>query len=320
MTVWQLGVFEMRRLGRNLSWRKWASSLSIAVVFVTFFPLTTRAQGPRDYIPPAVDAATLQLYLTNANTATASASDSSLPNNETVNNSGTVSVLWSFPLGDRYGGVALSEGYIGVTGTGAQGNRKDTGFSDPAITFHANIFGGPALTREQLAHAVGRSFMSFHFTVTAPLGSYDRHEAVNTGSNRWVFGGPLVNLSITPDEGVSWFELYAGAKFYTNNNEYKGNEQLSQKPLGTLSVFYSHNLGNLWWAGIGVSYNRGGDTSVNHISQHNAADGFQPSVTFSRADTIWKYRLTVRYALTGDTPTGAPANNLFQIVLAGPLY
>ena len=304
----------------QISWRKWASSLSIAVAFVTVFPLTTRAQAPRDYIPPAIDTVLLQLYFTNANTATASASDSPLPNNETINRAGTASVLWGFSLAGRYGGIALTGGYIGVNGTGAQGNRKDTGFSDPSITFHANIFGGPALTKEQLAHAVRRSFMSFHFNVTAPLGSYDRHAPVNTGSNRWVFGGRLLNLSITPDEGVSWFEAYAGVNIYGNNHKYRGNNQLSQKPQGNFSTFYSHNVGKRMWAGIGGTYYDGGETSINRISQRNASNGFQPSVTFYRARTIWKYGLTVRYVLTGNTPAGAPTNNLFQIVLSGPLF
>jgi hypothetical protein len=336
MPVEQLSVFEMRRLGRyfpaspaaitparrtsQIFWSKWASSLSIAVAFVAFFPPATKAQAPRDYIPPPVDAATFQLFLTNTNTATASVSDSPLPNNETVNRSGTASLLWSFPLGSRYGGIGATGGYIGVKGTGAQGHIKATGFSDPSITFHTNIFGGPALTTEQLAHAVRQTFMSFHFNVTMPLGSYDPNEPVNTGSHRWVFGGRLLNLSITPDKGVSWFELYGGANFYTDNNEFRGNNQLSQTPLGTTSVFYSRNFGSRWFAGIGGTYNNGGTTSVNNISQHNSSKDFQPSVTISRARTIWKYRVTLRYVLTGNTPAGAPKNNLFQLVLAGPLY
>jgi hypothetical protein len=36
--------------------------------------------------------------------------------------------------------------------------------------------------------------------------------------------------------------------------------------------------------------------------------------------TIWKYRLTLRYELTGTTPRAAPTNSLFQIILSGPLF
>ena len=303
----------------KIPWRKWRRSLSIAVAFVTSFPLTTRAQAPRDYLNTPVNAASLQLYFTNTNTETAAASDIPLPNNQVVGRSGIAVILWSFPLANRYGGVALTGGYISVKGTGPLGKIETSGFSDPSITFHANIFGAPVLRKDQYAQAVPKSFSSFHFTVNAPLGSYDRTSPVNTGANRWAFG-PLVNLSITPDKGVSWFDLYAGGRFFSNNNEFLGNNRLSQNPLGTFSAFYSHNIGKRMFAGIGASYDNGGETFVNHLSQHNGANGFRPGVTFSRARTIWKYRLTLRYELTGTTPQAAPTNSLFQINLSGPLF
>jgi hypothetical protein len=142
---------------------------------------------------------------------------------------------------------------------------------------------------------------------------------VNTGANRWAFN-PVVNLSITPDKGVSWFDLYAGARLFTNNNAFQGNNQLSQNPLVIFSGFYSHNIGKRMFVGIGVSYDNGGETYINNFPQHNAANGFRPGVSFSRARTIWKYRLTLRYELTGTTPRAAPTNSLLSIRLSGPLF
>jgi hypothetical protein len=155
--------------------------------------------------------------------------------------------------------------------------------------------------------------------MNAPLGSYDRDSAVNTGANRWSFY-PLVNLDITPDKGVSWIDLYAAGRFFTNNNAFQGTNQLSQNPLGILSAFYSHNIGKRWFAGIGASYDNGGDTYINGISQHNAANGFRPSFTISRARTIWKYRLTLKYELTGTTPTASPTNSVLSLRTAIPLF
>jgi hypothetical protein len=129
-----------------------------------------------------------------------------------------------------------------------------------------------------------------------------------------------VNLSITPDKGVSWFDLYAGARFFTNNHAFQGNNQLSQNPLVAFSAFYSHDIGKRMFAGIGVSYDNGGETYINKIPQHNAANGFRPGVSLSRARTIWKYRLTLRYELTGTTPRAAPTNSLLSIRLSGPLF
>ena len=293
--------------------------LTVILAVVTFFPMTAWAQSPRDYLNTPVDAALLQLDFLNSNTETASASDLPLPNNVAVSRIGSASLLWSFPLAGRYGGVAVTGGYTKVKLTGPLGQIETTGFTDPSMTFHANIFGAPALRKNQFAAAIPQSYMSVHLTVNAPLGSYDRNSLLNTGANRWSFY-PVVNLDITRDKGVSWIDLYAAGRFFTNNNSFLGNNQLSQNPLGTFSAFYSHNIGKRMFAGVGVSYDNGGETFVNHISQHNSANGFRPGVTFSRARTIWKYRLTLRYELTGTTPRAAPTNSLFQINLSGPLF
>jgi hypothetical protein len=142
---------------------------------------------------------------------------------------------------------------------------------------------------------------------------------VNTGANRWSFY-PLVNLDITPDKGVSWIDLYAAGRFFTNNNAFQGNNKLSQNPLGIFSAFYSHNIGKRWFAGIGASYDNGGDTYINGISQRNAANGFRPGFTISRARTIWKYRLTLKYELTGTTPNASPTNSVLSLRTAIPLF
>ena len=310
-------LFAQRKRGRTLSLKK--TPLSFVVAIVTFFSLSTRAQSPRDYLNTPVDSALLQLDFLNTNTETASAADLPLPNNLAVSRLGVATLLWSFPLGDRYGGVAVSGGYIKVKATGPLGQMETTGFTDPGIIFHANLFGAPALRRDQFAQAIPQSYMSVHLTINVPLGSYNSDSAVNTGGNRWTFY-PLVNLDITPDKGVSWIDLYAAGRFFTNNNAFQGNNQLSQNPLGILSAFYSHNIGKRWYAGIGASYDNGGDTSINGVSQHNGANGFRPSISISRARTIWKYRLTLRYELTGTTPTASPTNSVLSLRTGIPLF
>src|SRR6202042_778438 len=149
--------------------------LSIVVAFITFFPVGTKAQSPRDYLNIPVNQALLQFDFLNTNTETASASDVSLPNNLAVSRLGVATLLWSFPLADRYGGVAVTGGYIKVKGTRCFGQYKAWGLPHPGITFHANIFGAPALRRNQFAQAIQQSYMSIPLTVNAQIGSYDRN-------------------------------------------------------------------------------------------------------------------------------------------------
>lgn len=312
-------VFSLLRGGTLLGKHSRPRALCIVVAFVTFLPVMTPAQSPRDYLNTPVDAASFFLDFLNTNSETAAESDLPLPNNVAVSRIGFATLLWSFPLANRYGGVQVSGGYASVKVTGPLGKISTSGFSDPSIGFHLNFFGSPALHKNQFADAIPKTFSSFHLTVNAPLGSYDRNSPVNTGANRWAFS-PLVNLSITPDKGVSWFDVYAGARFFTNNNAFQGNNQVSQNPLAIFSAFYSHNIGKRTWAGIGVSYFNGGETYIDNIPQRNAANGFQPSVTLSRARTIWKYRLSLRYELTGTKPKGAPTNSLVSVRLSGPLF
>lgn len=181
----------------------------VVIAFVTFFPVTTWAQSPRDYLNTPVNAASFFLDFLNTNSETAAESDLPLPNNVAVSRLGFATLLWSFPLANRYGGVGVTGGYAGVQVTGSLGKISKSGFSDPSITFHVNIFGAPALHKDKYADAIPKTFSSFHLTANAPLGSYDRNSPVNPGANRWAFN-PLVNLSITQDKGVSWFDLYAG--------------------------------------------------------------------------------------------------------------
>jgi hypothetical protein len=293
--------------------------LSIVVALATFSPATTEAQGPpaRDYLNVPIYQARTFVDLLGTNGETAAASDIPLPNNVTVTRNGYFSLLWSFPLGSKYGGVAVSQGYANVNVKGAFGTARTSGLTDPSITFHANFFGAPALRIPDYIKATPQTYSSFHLTVNVPLGKYDSNSPVNTGANRWAFT-PVVNLDITPDKGVSWIDLYAGGRFATENDAFQRNNHLSQNPLGVLTAHYSHNIGKKMWAGIGVHYDNGGQSYVNHIAQHDYANGFRPAVAISRR--FGKFSCTFRYENTASKPDAAPANALLSFRVSSPVY
>jgi len=311
----RLRSFAERELCTMLS----RTPLSIVVAFVTFFPVTTKAQGPaaRDYLNTPVYAARFFMDVLGTNGETAADSDVPLPNNVIITRNGFVSLLYSFPLAGRYGGVQVSGGYASVKVNGPLGSVETSGFTDPSITFHANFFGAPALRPDEFSQAVAQTYASFHLTVNAPLGSYDRNSAPNTGANRWAFT-PVFNLDITPDKGVSWIDLYAGARFVTHNNEYLGNNQLSQNPLMVLTAHYSHNIGKRMYASIGVHYDNGGQSFINHVPQNDYANGFRPQVSIGRK--FGKLFIALRYENTSSRPNAAPTNGLISLRVSGPLY
>src|SRR5580658_8200098 len=163
--------------------------LAFLVAFLTLFPPTARAQSApaREYLNTPVNQARFFLDFVGSSGETAAESGLPLPDNESVSRLGSASVLWQFPLLDRYGGVALSGNYARVKFKGPNGSAETSGLGDPSITFHANIFGAPALSLDEFARAIPQTYLSFHLTVNAPLGSYDRNSTVNVGANRWAF-------------------------------------------------------------------------------------------------------------------------------------
>jgi hypothetical protein len=293
--------------------------LPIVAALATFLPVTAWAQGPpaRDYLNTPIYQVRGFVDFLAGNAQTAASSDVPLPNNVTISRNAFLSVLYSFPLGTRYGGVAASAGYARVKFNGAAGGTETWGFTDPSVTFHANFFGGPAIRLEDFRKAIPQTYSSFHLTVNVPLGSYDSNSSVNTGANRWAFT-PIVNLDITPDKGVSWIDLYAGGRFVTDNNAFRGNNQLSQDPLGVLTAHYSHNIGKKMFAAIGVHYDNGGKSYVNHISQHDYANGFRPALAVGRR--FGKIAVVFRYENTASKPNAAPTSGLLSLRVAGPLY
>jgi hypothetical protein len=291
-------------------------ALSTVILFVALFSTTTRAQspGPRDFLNTPVHQAIawVDYVATSAETVTA---DLPLPNNQTVSRVFSPTILASFPFQNRYAGVSLTWPYSKVEVKGPAGKVETSGFNDPAIALHVNIFGLPALKRDQIAQWIPKTFLSFHLTVNPPLGEYDRNAPVNTGANRWAFT-PLFNLNIPLNQGVAWIEVYAWGRFFTDNGEFQGDNLLSQNPLGVVGAYYSHNIGKKMYAAIGGYYDYGGDTVVNHIPQHDVANGFRPSVGISRK--FGKFRVGLRYENTASKPKTASHSGLLVLKVSFP--
>jgi hypothetical protein len=136
-----------------------------------------------------------------------------------------------------------------------------------------NIFGGPALTREQFQFFIPQTFSSFHLLVTTPLGTYNPTSPINPSANRWMMS-PTVNFSYTPDRGWTWIETYVSGRFFSDNSNYlvNGAQTLSQKPILRLEEHMSRNVTDGFWLSVDAYYNLGGETSIDGIEQFNMAN------------------------------------------------
>jgi hypothetical protein len=309
-----LAMFAERTLWLTLPMAK--MPLTFFAVIMVFFSATAGAQspGPRDFLNTPVNQAVAWVDYVSTSSETVVA-DLPLPNNQFVSQVVAPTLLVSFPMNHRYAGLTLTVPYSKVEVNGPAGKVETSGFNDPAIAFHKNIFGLPALPRERIGEWVPKTFLSFHFTVNPPLGEYDRNSTVNTGANRWAFT-PLFNLNIPLSNGAAWIELYAWGRFFTDNNEFQGNKRLSQDPLGVVALYYSHNIGKKMYAAIGGYYDYGGESFVNHVAQHDIANGFRPSVGISRK--FGKFRVGLRYENTATKPNAVRSSALLVLKVSLP--
>ena len=171
----------------------------------------------------------------------------------------------------RTGGFSLVLPYALIDTSVGPFHASTNGVSDVGFLWQMNIFGGPALTREQFQSFIPQTFSSFHLLVTTPLGTYQPSSPINPSANRWMIS-PTVNFSYTPDQGWTWLETYVAGRIFTDNSNYlvNGAQTLTQRPL--LEEHLSRNVTDALWLSADAYFNLGGETSIDGIDQDNMAN------------------------------------------------
>ena len=132
----------------------------------------------------------------------------------------------------RTGGLSVVLPYVFADVNSSSLQVSTNGVSDIGFLWQMNIFGGPALTREQFRSFVPETFSSFHLYVGTPIGTYKPTSPINPSANRWTIF-PTINYSYTPNQGRTWLETYLSAQFFTDNNDFRvgGSQTLFQNPI-----------------------------------------------------------------------------------------
>jgi len=108
------------------------------------------------------------------------------------------------------------------------GTKHNGGMGDTQLVFAHNIFGGPALSKEEFAKWTPETFLTAALTVTTPTGDYDKNRVINIGANRWVY---KPELGFGTPIGPTWLEINTMVSLFGSNDEYQGNSNREQKPL-----------------------------------------------------------------------------------------
>ncbi|AIN19456.1 metA-pathway of phenol degradation family protein [Yersinia rochesterensis] len=175
------------------------------LVYLTaaFLPITALCGSARDYLNAPIDA-WLGFYNAGYSSSVTPEDGMDITSDVRANVlSQSFMLTRTMDYWGRTGGLSLVLPYRYVETHSGDFRASTRGISDIGMLWQINLFGGPALSREQFRSFIPETFSSFHFYLGTPLGEYDAHSALNPSSNRWVFS-PTVNYSYTPDQGWTW--------------------------------------------------------------------------------------------------------------------
>jgi len=177
----------------------------------------------------------------------------------------TVGVSHTFGLFGRQTLFSAALPYVWGNVTGEVGTQSGkvhrSGVGDLRLRYAVNLHGSPALTPKEFARSRHSYILAASLTVQAPSGQYGDTKLINIGANRW---------ALKPEAGFSYpvkkldLDLYAGAWFFTaNNNYYPGTTNRAQQPLTALQAHVSYTIRRGLWAAFDSTWYGGGDVQLN---------------------------------------------------------
>lgn len=277
-------------------------------------PAMAQGRSARDYLNAPVDT---WLTFANSNYSTSVTPEDGTDVSSRLRTnvfSQSVVLTRTMDFGGRTGGLSVIVPYVSANANTGETRASNSGFSDIGVMWQTNLFGGPALTREQFHTFVPETFSSFHMIVLAPTGKYNSSDPINPSSNRWTLY-PTINYSYTPNRGRTWMELYLSGKFFTDNQDLgPSGATLAQKPLYLAELHASHNLSSKLWVSADAYYSIGGETRINGVNQDNAANTLRLGV--GTGIGVWQgAQLVLNYEQTTVKPEGQPNSHTFRLKL-----
>jgi hypothetical protein len=177
-------------------------------------------------------------------------------------------------------GFVLPYSHADVSGDIFEQQRAVTrsGLADPRVRLAVNLFGGPALNREEFAARKPSTTLGASLTVVAPIGKYDSSRLINLGSNRWAF---KPEIGVYQPLGPWSLEFYGGAWFYTDNDNFFRGARREQEPIATLQAHVDYTFRPGLWLAADATYYAGGQSTVNGIRNDDRQENTRVGLTLS---------------------------------------
>ena len=148
---------------------------------------------------------------------------------------------------------------------------SSSGFADPVLL---TTFWGVNAPEKKL-------WVGFTPYITLPLGTYDRHQALNLGGNRWVFRPELGVVKGIGDK--AYVDLIINGEFYTDNTNFGTGASpvtLKQDPVLGLETHVSYDITKQWFVSLDYYYNYGGETTIADVKQNDGQSNNGLGISF----------------------------------------
>jgi hypothetical protein len=200
-------------------------------------------------------------------------------------NTQALSLTHVIDVAGQSGRLTLVLPYAELTGTGQAGaqtiNASAEGLSDPLIKASVNLYGAPALTNSEFINYRQDLIIGASIAASIPWGQYNSNQMINVGANRSLIQ-PAMGLSQAI--GPWRLEIAGMATIYTSNNNFMGNNTLSQNPIYSGETHVIYYFPNMAWISADATYFTGVQTYINGL----AASGVQEN---------WRFGSTLSYPI-----------------------
>ena len=175
--------------------KRWRTLASMGVAADLLTAESARAGSARDYLNAPVDTWLLNYNAGFTTAVTPEDGTDTVPGVRSNVFAQSVVLTRIMDYWGRTGGFSLVLPYAVIDTSAGPLRASTNGVSDVGFLWQMNIFGGPALTREQFRSFTPQTFSSFHLLVTTPLGIYQPNSPINPSANRWMISPPSISAT-----------------------------------------------------------------------------------------------------------------------------
>ena len=270
----------------------------------------SRSAAAQDLVPGAYTPAPTGFNVVNATmvfNGGALAFDPSLPIDDATAKIGVAAFGFARTLGiaGRFASVGVGVPFVMghleglVLGQPQEATRR--GFGDLVARAAINLYGAPAMTRQEFAKYRPKTIVGVSFTVGLPVGQYNSTRYINLGTHRWSFK-PEIGIQNT--QGKWTFEGDFAGVFFTDNDNYVNNTLREQAPIVAFQGHLIRTIRPGFWVAADANYWKGGRVTTagvpGTLEQKNSRVGLTLAVPYRRQQVRVSYSFGAYTTIGGD--------------------